>query len=459
MAQARTGNLNRQHLGMGQALRGELRRRCFQGIPGRGRRAFHTANDAVRIGSLRTAQLLDRGLHPLLRMPPQQLQDPHVLPHTSPGPMSLFQPLAQLLKDRGKLPAAVNVRMIQRRRPPLERDQIMHGIEHLVVSLIAPGMRGHHGILQHDFHTIDVTFDRHTLKGTVPRHAVIHVVEAGELILVHLRRLTDAGIEALPGERGRLPLLLIKPHPDRLDLAAAGALPFLQAAFTKEGVEFLDVLDPGNRRGPLPLQRLHPVLDHRLLIPARRKAEQRLEDIMTRQRRVPRVELSAPTGEDRRSDGLGVVPPDLSGNTPEKLEGLCHPLQNRLGPLRRKSDRKGRVGIGPDQDQHIDLPPSLREVHLDLPEVRLDPLTRVMIQRNERLPLVLMMFEEETTDRRIAPLVAVLGLQSLEDPRHRVPLLRRSRLVRFEHLQDRLVKGAQPGSRLFPPLPVGLRFT
>lgn len=451
--------MNRQHLRTRQILRGQLRLRCFRVIPDEGCRAFHATNDAVGIGPCGTAELFDGRLHPLLRMAPQQLQYPGELPSAGPGAMPLLQPVTQFIKDLRQLPAAVDVRMVQCRRSTLERVQIMQRIEHLIAGLITAGMRRHDRVLEYDLDPIDVAFDRHGLKRALPRRAVVHIVKADELVLVDFGRLPHAGIEPMPGERGGPLLLLCESGTDRLFLAAAATLPFLQTALTEISIEFLEVFDLRDRCRPLPLERLHPVLHHRLLVPAGRQAEQRLEGIMAGQRRVPLIELTAPAGEDRCGHGLGVVPPHLPGNAAKKLQPLRHPFRDRLSALRRQGDRERRVGIRPDQDQHVHLAAAVREIHLDLPEVRFDPLTRFVIQGNERLSLVLAMLEHEPPDRGVTPLVAMFSLEALVDPRHCVTLLRWRVLILTQKLQDQFVERTQLRSRLVLPFPICLRFT
>ena len=111
MAQARTGNLNRQHV---RAIRlgksGNRLGRCLGHSRGGG---FHAANDAIGIGAIGTSQLLNRRLHPGGRMLGQELQHADVLPHARAGAVPLFQALAQLAKHRRQLPIAVHIRMIQ----------------------------------------------------------------------------------------------------------------------------------------------------------------------------------------------------------------------------------------------------------------------------------------------------------------------------------------------------------
>lgn len=203
MVEVRTRDLDRQHLGTVQLIGRHIRLRCLRMLAGRLGRPCDAANDPLRIGSVGTAQLFDGALHPADRMLGQQLQHPHVLPHPGTCSMPALQTFAKFVERSGKLPPAVDVGVVQSGRPASQRRQVMPRIENLVTVVVAPRMRGHHRLAQHDLDAVDVAFDRHRLKRTVTRHAVIHVVEAGELILVDLDGLTDAGIEPVLRQRGR----------------------------------------------------------------------------------------------------------------------------------------------------------------------------------------------------------------------------------------------------------------
>ncbi len=149
-------------------------------------------------------------------MLPQQFQHAHVLPYSSTAPMAVFQPGSQFAEDRGEFPIAVHVRVIQGRRTPGERRQIMPWIENLVARFVTANMPGHDLIVMDDGNAIDVAFDGHSMKGTVSRNAVRHVVKAGELVLVDLHRLADAGLETMRRQRSRLLKVLLEPLADGL---------------------------------------------------------------------------------------------------------------------------------------------------------------------------------------------------------------------------------------------------
>jgi hypothetical protein len=125
----------------------------------------------------------------------QALQHADVLPCPARGTVLCFEVLPQLAKNGRQLPAAVDVGVIQRRRLPAKTDQIMERIEDLLALTIAARMAGDALAIRNDLDVFDVSLDRHLAKGPGTRHAVVIVIEADGLILVHLGRLHDARIE------------------------------------------------------------------------------------------------------------------------------------------------------------------------------------------------------------------------------------------------------------------------
>ena len=235
----------------------------------------------------------------------------------------------------------------------------MQRVKNLTPFLIASLVGRHHSSLKDNFHTVNVTFEAHRLKRTLSRHAVIHVLKPGELILVDLYFPADARIKAVPGQTGSVLFVLFQSCADGFCFATAASLPFLETALPKIVVEFLEIFHLGNWSRPLPLQRLHAILNNRFFVPARRQAEQRFKDIMTCQGRItldmPRVEypekplhlnantlhiilfinLATPPAEHRVGHRFRVIPPDFFGNTVKILECLHHAFQDRFGPFCR----------------------------------------------------------------------------------------------------------------------------
>jgi len=295
MVQARTRHLNRQHVRPTHFISSESRSGCFPLLAGVLGGTFDASDDPFRVGSFGSTKLFDRLLHSFDGMRCQQLQHSNELPDAGAGSMPILEPLTQFLKDAWQLPLAIDVRVIQRSGPTSQCGEIVPRLEHLVPGVVTPRMPGNDHVLMHDLHPIHIALHRHRLKRAVPRHAVVHGVEAGELVLVDLRRLPYAGVKAMRRQSRRHTFLFGEPHADRFRPPAARAVPLLLTARTQIRVEFVPILDLRDWRGPLPLQSLHPVLDHRLFIPLRRHAEQRFEDIVAGERRVVPVDLPRPS--------------------------------------------------------------------------------------------------------------------------------------------------------------------
>ena len=144
------------------------------------------------------------------------------------------------------------------------------------------------------------------------------------------------------------------------------------AAVTKEDVQFIKVSDAGHRGGEPALHGLDGPLGIGLLVAAAGHAEERLEDVVTGQRGVPRVELAVTPLKDQRSNSFGVVPPDLLGHGGKELEGRDHPFEDGLGALEGQCDHERGVGVGPGGDEEGDGPAAVGEVDVDVAEVGLE---------------------------------------------------------------------------------------
>ncbi len=90
-----------------------------------------------------------------------------------------------------------NVGVVQRRRPALQRVQVMPRVQHLLVLAIATRVRGNHLSALHDVQPFDVGFDRYAREGGTTRHAVAVAVVADHLVLVGLGRLQHTGVEGV----------------------------------------------------------------------------------------------------------------------------------------------------------------------------------------------------------------------------------------------------------------------
>lgn len=127
----------------------------------------------------------------------QQLQHTHVLTHPGTAAVTFLQPFAEFVEHGRQLPVAVHVRVVQCGRPTLQCDQIVPWIEHLIARGITPLMSGDDCVLMHNLDVIHIALDRHRLERAGTRHAVTHIVEPRELILVDFRFLTHTGIERM----------------------------------------------------------------------------------------------------------------------------------------------------------------------------------------------------------------------------------------------------------------------
>src|SRR5262245_40283826 len=388
---------------------------------------------------------LDCLLHARQRVFGQQLQDADVLPRSRAGPVASLQRLPQSGERFRQLPVPQHRRVVQRRRPPPQADQVVQRVEHLLVAAVTPRVPRHHLPGGHHLDPVDVTLDRDAAVGAGPRHAVAVLVEPHRPILVHAAGLDDAGVERVPRQRQGRVTVAAEPLADRLLVALDGPAGLLDAALSQVGVERAQVRGPGHRRGPLSLQHTDPGLDVGLLVAPGRHAEQRVEQVVAGQRRVPQAGPTLPPLEDLVHHRPGVVPPDLVRHAAEEGKRLDHAGQDRLGPLGRQSQGEGVVGVRPDQDQHRDLTPAFGEVDVDVAEVGLQPLAGVVGQRDERLAAVTTPLADVPADLVVAAGVAVLVLEAAEDLHGGVPLLGWGLLVLGEDGVDGGVEGAEHG--------------
>jgi hypothetical protein len=273
-----------------QLLRGRLL--CLTGRP-----FGHAADNPCSVELFVATQTFNHVLNSLQRMLRQELKHADVLPHARARAVTSLQTLAELRKHPGQLPAAVDARMIQRRRTTPQRDQIVQRIEHLVARLVTPPMAGNHTIAMHNIHAVDVAFHRDRFERIGPRHTVLNALKTHQLILVDLSRPHDARIKGVPRQRQRGRTVAFKEFADRFSGAVAIPLAFGAATFQQIGIQLVEVLRLGNRCRPATLKRLDAVLRVRLLVPAGRHAEQRLEHVMTGQRGITRMEPPLAAGQ------------------------------------------------------------------------------------------------------------------------------------------------------------------
>jgi len=164
------------------------------------------------------------------------------------------------------------------------------------------------------------------------------------------------------------------------------------------------------------------------------------------------IHLSVAAGQQSDRHRGRIVPPDFSRHTVEKLKRLHHAFKNRLGAFGWQRDRKWRVGVRPDQNQHRNLSPPIGKIDGNLAEVRFQPLAGIVIQWDERLAFVGPLLLDEPANRVVPAPVGVFVAKPLENSHRRMPLLGRLRLILGENLQNPLMKQSQHGRRLrLPP--------
>jgi hypothetical protein len=228
----------------------------------------------------RTPAGLDGSLHFVDGMLLQQLQDAGIVLDAAAGPVLFFQRRAQFAENGRQVPAPEDVGMVQRRRPPLQRLQVMLRIEDLLVFPVRPRVRSDHLAAQHQIDPVDVRLDRHRLEGRRPRHAVAVVVETDCLVLVSSRRLQDAGIEARFDQGQGCGRIAGEPLADRLGLAGLDTVTLALTAGAQVNIQGGQVCHPGHRCGPITLQMAHPAFDAGLFLRPTHQAKAGLEGIM-----------------------------------------------------------------------------------------------------------------------------------------------------------------------------------
>jgi hypothetical protein len=355
----------------------------------RGRFGRASAADAQQDGfdviASRVAAHFNRPLDVGDRMFVQQVQDANVVLGAAPGSVLFFQSGAEFAEQRRQLPAAKNVGMVQRGGTALQRVQVMTRIENLLVLAVGTWMGGDHLAAQHDLDSIDVALDRHRLKGGTARHAVAVVVEARHLVLVDLGRLHDAGIEGMLRQRQGALAFLEEALANGLGLTGLDPLALAPAAVAQVGVEFGTVVDLGNGRGPIALQIADPALDAGLLLGLAHHAEERLEGVVAGQGLIAFVQTALAAGEQVGRDGAGIVPPDFMRHGLEEGEGFDQTVQDRLGAFAGQGDGEGTIRVSPGRHQDRHQPAAIGEIDVDVTEVALQTLTRIVVQWDECL--------------------------------------------------------------------------
>ncbi len=387
----------------------------------------------------------------------QQLQDAYVLPGSGRETLTLLEVRPQLFEAGGQLPAVEHEGMIQRRRPATEDRQVVLGLDDPFAPGVTAWVTGDHAGVGCHFDPIHIRLDRHRLEGPAPRNAVAVRIEPHRLVLVHLGRLRHEWIEGVSREGQSPSLILLEQLADGLRLARHRVVPLGQGARSQIRVQLGQVLQAWNGRRPIPLEIVDAVLDVGLLVASRRHAEPRIETVVARQGRVPRLHLSLTAFQDRRGHRRGVVPPDFPGHAAEEREPLDHPGQDRLRPFAGQRDGEAISRVTPRQEQHRDQPPPVGKVHVDMAEVRLQTPARRMCQRQERLTPIPHPLAHIPPHLVVTAAVAVLIPQPTIQLRHRMLLLTRGLLVLGQDLLDQPLVRTQPRGRTILPQRVRTR--
>jgi len=179
---------------------------------------------------------------------------------------------------------------------------------------------------------------------------------------------------------------------------------------------------------------------------------------MTGQRGIRPMQPALPADQYLKSHRLGVVPPHFSRHAAEVFETSNHAFQNGFRTLCRQRYDKRVVRIRPHQNQNRHATAAIGEIDVDLAEIRLHALPRIVGQRYERLTLSLTTLGHVTPHRVVfAPIP--FGFQPLEDPHRRVALFRRRLLVCRENLVDQINELAQLRAMLILPLRIRHRLS
>ena len=315
----------------------------------------------------------------------------------------------------------------------------MQRIEHLLALAVGSVVLGHQLTVAADLDAIDVGPDRDRGEGMPPRDAVAVLLPGDRLVLVDLADLAHRGVERAPGQRQGAGPLVGEAGADCFALARNRPLPVPLATPKQVRVELRQIVHSRNRRRPLALQQLHPVLDVRLLIASGRQAEQGLEVVVISQRLPTLVQFSLATGQDRRRDRLRVIPPQFSGRAAEERQGLDRAVQDRLGLFARQRHHERGVRVGPGHHQDRRLAPSLREVDPDVAEVALGPLARLVGERQERLAPPAAPRSDVSPHLVVAAEVTFFIPQPTKKLRRQMTLLGRRLLVRGQNRVDPLL--------------------
>ena len=132
-------------------------------------------------------------------------------------------------------------------------------------------------------------------------------------------------------------------------------------------------------------------------------------------------------------------------------------MEDRLRAFGRQRDGKGTVRVGPGHQEHRHLLAPFGKVHVDVPEIALGTLTRIMVERDKRLHPAPLLAANIETYPFLAAGVAVFVAQAAKDFSGGVPLLARSILVRLQDRIDRRLERIENRGRRLPRISLRLR--
>jgi hypothetical protein len=164
--------------------------------------------------------------------------------------------------------------------------------------------------------------------------------------------------------------------------------------------------------------------------------------------------LPAPIAQDPRDRQLGVVIQDRCRHLAEERERRNVTGTERLRRLRRIGLHKTGIAVRQVHGEEVDLPFHPADHRQRLAEVSLR-MPGVVPQRHEHLALALTARQNIVPHNRQPAGIAVLIAQALENPLHRVPLLRRAALILLQDPVNDAGERIQLGPlrRLAAPIP------
>ena len=241
-----------------------------------------------------------------------------------------------------------------------------------------------------------------------------------------------------------------------LPLATQATLKVSQAPLTQVRVELTERPERRHRHQEVAATVTDEVLDVALLVAPGDPAEAVREQKMALQPQELPGQRPLVRPHDPADRELRVVVRRLRRHTTEERERLDMPGLERLGALSWIRRHKERVRVGQRHHRQRRLQPHPGDLDGRLAEVELGLAGR-LAQRHEHLAADPNLLRDIAANRDLAPGVAVLVAQPLEDPPGRVALLTRRRRIRVERQDpvdhpDKRTK-LRPLPRHLPPIP------